>query len=73
MAKHETDLFTHVKGLLYKCIMDSGKQFLALIIPKILEVYIPGRSSQQTRTSRKLLYLLFNEKIILLEGNEQRH
>ena len=26
--------FTHVKGLLYKYIMDSGKQFLALIIPK---------------------------------------
>ena len=37
MAKHhncETDLFTHVKGLLYKHVMDSGKQFLALIIPK---------------------------------------
>ena len=32
--QHETDIFTHVKGLLYKHIMDSGKQFLALIIPK---------------------------------------
>ena len=32
--QHETDVFTHVKGLLYKHIMDSGKQFLALIIPK---------------------------------------
>ena len=31
---HETDIFTHVKGLLYKHIMDSGKQFLALVIPK---------------------------------------
>ena len=30
----ETDIFTHVKGLLYKHVMDSGKQFLALIIPK---------------------------------------
>ena len=30
----EIDTFTHVKGLLYKHIMDSGKQFLALIIPK---------------------------------------
>ena len=37
--QHETDVFTHMKGLLYKHIMDSGKQFLALIIPKILEVY----------------------------------
>ena len=32
--QHETDIFTYVKGLLYKFIMDSGKQFLALIIPK---------------------------------------
>ena len=32
--QHETDIFTHVKGLQYKHIMDSGKQFLALIIPK---------------------------------------
>ena len=26
--QHETDIFTHVKGLLYKHIMDSGKQYL---------------------------------------------
>ena len=32
--QHETDVFTYVKGLLYKHIMDSGKQFLALIIQK---------------------------------------
>ena len=32
--QHETDIFTHVKGLLYKHLMDSGKQFLALVIPK---------------------------------------
>ena len=32
--QHETDTFTHVKGLLYKHIMDSGKQFLALVIMK---------------------------------------
>ena len=37
--QHEIDTFTHVKGLLYKHIMDSGKQFLALVIPKILEVH----------------------------------
>ena len=34
VLQHETDVFTHVKGLLYKHTMDSGKQFLALIIPK---------------------------------------
>ena len=26
--------FTHIKGLLYKHVMDAGKQFLALVIPK---------------------------------------
>ena len=30
----EFDTFTHVKGLLYKHIMDAGKKFLALVIPK---------------------------------------
>ena len=32
--KHETELFTHVKRLLYKHITDSGQKFLALVIPK---------------------------------------
>ena len=32
--QHEINTFTHVKGLLYKHIMDSGKQFLVLIILK---------------------------------------
>ena len=31
---HEFDTFTHVKGLLYKHVMDAGKKFLALVIPK---------------------------------------
>ena len=31
---HEFDTFTHVKGLLYKHIMDADKKFLTLIIPK---------------------------------------
>ena len=32
--QHETELFTHVRGLLYKHITDSGQKFLALVIPK---------------------------------------
>ena len=32
--QHEIDTFTHVKGLLYKHVMDSCKQCLALIILK---------------------------------------
>ena len=33
-SKHDTDLFTHVKGLLYKHITDYRQKFLALVIPK---------------------------------------
>ena len=32
--KHETDLFTHITGLLHKHITDSSQKFLALVIPK---------------------------------------
>ena len=32
--QHKTDLFTHIRGLLYKHITDSGQRFLALVIPK---------------------------------------
>ena len=31
---HEFDTFAHGKGLLYKHIMDAGKKFLTLVIPK---------------------------------------
>ena len=31
--KHKTDIFTQVRGLLYKHVTDSGKTFLALAIP----------------------------------------
>ena len=31
---YESNTFTHVKGLLYKHVSDTGKQFLALVIPK---------------------------------------
>ena len=33
--KHEVDLFLHVKGLLYKHVMDLNQKFLALVIPKL--------------------------------------
>ena len=32
--KHKTELFTHVRGPLYKHITDSRQKFLALVIPK---------------------------------------
>ena len=33
-SHHEFDTFTHMTGLLYKHVMDAGKQFLTLVIPK---------------------------------------
>ena len=32
--QHETDIFTHIKGLLYKHVTGSGQRFLALVVPK---------------------------------------
>ena len=32
--QHETDLFIHVKGLLYKHVTDSNQKFPSLVIPK---------------------------------------
>ena len=31
---HEFNTFAHIKGLLYKHVMDAGKKFLPLVIPK---------------------------------------
>ena len=31
----ETDLFTHVRGLLYKHVTDSSKKFLTLVVSKL--------------------------------------
>ena len=33
-SQHETDLFTHVRGLFYKHVTDSGQKFFTLVIPK---------------------------------------
>ena len=35
--QHETDLFTHVRGLPYKHVTDSGQKFFALVTPKSLK------------------------------------
>ena len=43
--QHETDLFIHVKGLLYKHITDSNQKFLTLVIPKAWKYTVFGRGS----------------------------
>ena len=41
---HEFNTFTHMKGLLYKHITDSGKPFLALVIPKSWRCTVLGEA-----------------------------
>ena len=40
--KHKADFFLHVKGLLYKHVMDSNQKFLVLIIPKAWKYTVLG-------------------------------
>ena len=47
---HEFDTFTHVKGLLYKHVMDAGKKFLALVIPKSWKYTVPPPEQWKTRS-----------------------
>ena len=41
--QHETDLFIHVKGLLYKYVTDSNQKFLTLVIHQGMEIHCFGR------------------------------
>ena len=70
--QHETDLFTHIRGLLYKHVTDSGQRFLALIIPKCWKYTVlvedHNKLGHQGNTD-----ILFNKMTILLEGYEQRY
>ena len=47
--QHKTDLFTHVRGLLYKHIADSGQKFLALVIPKSWKYTVLVQSHDKLR------------------------
>ena len=68
--QHEIDTFTDVKGLLYKHVMDCGKQFLALVIPKSWKYTVLAEAHDKTQSPRELMHVLFNKKTILLERNE---
>ena len=47
--KHEVDLFTQVKGLLYKHVMDTNQKFMALIIPKALKYAVQAEAHEKLR------------------------
>ena len=38
-SKYEVDLFLHMNGLFYKHVTNSNQKFLALVIPKIIEIH----------------------------------
>ena len=68
--QHQFDTFTHVKGLLYKHVTDSGKQFLALVIPKSWKYTVLVEAHDKLGHQGNSCILLFNKKAILLERHE---
>ena len=56
--KHEMDLFTHVRGLLCKHIMDSGQKFLALVIPKSWKYTVLVEAHDKNKDIRKYIDLV---------------
>ena len=40
--QHETDLLTHVRGLLYKHVADSNKKSLSFGYTQVMEIYCLG-------------------------------
>ena len=71
--KHETDIFTHVRGLLYKHITDSGKIFLALVIPKSWKYTILVEVHDKLGHQGNTCTYCYHQMPVLLERNEQRH
>ena len=50
--QHETDLFLHIRGILYKHIPDSGQKFLALVISKSWKYTILVEAHDKLRHQR---------------------
>ena len=69
--QHETDLFTHIRGLLYKHVTDSGQKFLALVIPKSQKyrVLVEDHDKLGHRGNTHTYCLIKHQ--YYLEGNEQ--
>ena len=69
--QHETDLFTHVRGLLYKHVTDSGQKFLALVIPKSWKYTVLVEAHDKLgHWGNTCTYCLIKQSM-LLERNEQ--
>ena len=69
--KHEADLFTHVKGLLYIHIMGANQKFMALIIPKACKYTVPVEAHGKFRHQGVIcMYYLIKWQYYWIEMNE---
>ena len=71
--QHEMDLFTHVRGLLYEKVTDSGQKFLALVIPKSWRYTVLVEAHDKLGTPGRHSHPLPHKMPVLLKRNEQRH
>ena len=67
--KHETDLFLHVKGLLYKHAMDSSQKFMAFVILKAWKCTVLMEAHD--KLSHHYLHILPHKMAILFQRHEQ--
>ena len=68
--EHKDNLFTHVKGLLHKHVMDANQKFMTLIIPKACKYTVLVQAHDKLRP-RSNSHILSHQTTILLERNEQ--
>ena len=56
---HKVDTFTHIKGLIYKHVMDSNQRFVELVIPKFQHfmVLIEAHEKWDTKESTEPIIL----------------
>ena len=68
--KHETELFTNIRGLLYKHITDSGQRFLFLVIPKSWKYTVLVEAHDKLGHQGNTCTYCLVKVTILLERNE---
>ena len=68
--QHDTDLFIHIKGLLYKYGTDSNQRFLALVVPKSWKYTVLVEAHDKLGHQGTTYTLLSYRTPVLLEGYE---
>ena len=68
---YEADLFTHIKGLLYKHVMDAKSEIYGTHHTRSLEIYSISGNTWQTQTPMINLHMQSCQTTILLERKEK--